>query len=434
MRVCLISVLLNSWGAVLAGLCLASLLGVSELNQHFSRRCDTIFISNRVGRIIVFLSLILCLFALLATPEEGDSEGYKFCIIILCLVLILCFSSSNVIMFYVLFEISLIPTLVLILGWGYQPERLQAGTYIILYTVSASLPLLVILLWQGADKCTLNIPRLGIVRDITSRFLILFIISAFLFKLPIYGAHLWLPKAHVEAPLAGSIILAGILLKLGGFGLFSIRVCFNLRLRHVTIFICRLRLWGGLITAVICLRQVDVKALVAYSSVGHIRIVVSGLILGSSWGYFRAVCTIVAHGVSSSALFCLAFFTYKKSHTRSIIYIKGLLVAHPVLRLWWFLFCCVNIACPPTLNLVGELRAVPVLWNYRIYLAFVIGALMFFGAGYNIFLYRSLNHGPLIKSLKRRTEIKRYRILVLFSHFRILGIIFKSSIFNLYSR
>nr|AOQ30890.1 NADH dehydrogenase subunit 4 [Pleurobranchaea novaezealandiae] len=401
---------------MLASLCFASLLGVSELNQHFSGSCDTIFVSSSIGSMMVFLSLILCFFALLATPEEGESESYKFCIIILCLVLIMCFSSSNVMMFYVFFEISLIPTLVLILGWGYQPERLQAGTYMMLYTVSASLPLLVMLLWQGADKCTFHIPSLGMVSDITSSFLTLFIISAFLFKLPMYGAHLWLPKAHVEAPLAGSMILAGILLKLGGFGLFLMSVCFNLSLSYITIFICSLSMWGGFMTAVMCLRQVDVKALVAYSSVGHMSIVVTGFILGSSWGYFSAVCTMVAHGLSSSALFCLAYFTYKKSHTRSMIYIKGLLVAYPVLSLWWFLFCCINMACPPTLDLVGELTAVPVLWNHSIYLASVLGGLMFLGAAYNMFLYSSLNHGPLMKSLKSGTEMKTYCMLVLFIH------------------
>lgn len=432
MSLCCISILFRRWPVVLIRLCVGSLLRLIEINQFFSSRMDIVFISTRIGRMIVFLSFLLCLFSLLATPEELGSKSYKICITSLCLVLVLCFSSSNVIIFYVFFEISLIPTLLLILGWGYQPERLQAGTYIILYTVSASLPLLVVILWHCSNERTIHIQSLGILRRTTSSVLTLFILGAFLFKLPIYGAHLWLPKAHVEAPLAGSIILAGILLKLGGFGLFEISVCFNLVLRSTSIIICSLSLWGGLITAIICLRQVDVKALVAYSSVGHMRIVVTGFILGSSWGYFRAVATIVAHGLSSSALFCLAYFSYKKRHTRSIFYIKGILVAYPVLSLWWFLFCCINMACPPTLNLIGELIAVPVLWNHRGYLALIIGGLIFLGAAYNMFLYSRLNHGSFIKTLKGGSEMKTYCMLSLFIHARVLGIALKCSVFNFF--
>lgn len=227
---------------LIARLCFASLFGLIEINQSFSSRRDIVFMTSSVGRMMVFLSVLLCLFALLATPEEMLSERYKFCIVSLCLVLVLCFSSSNVMIFYVFFEISLIPTLLLILGWGYQPERLQAGTYMILYTVRASLPLLIMILWHCFNESTIHIQSLGMVRGVTSRVMTLFILGAFLFKLPMYGAHLWLPKAHVEAPLAGSMILAGILLKLGGFGLYEISVCFNLVLRDITIVICSLSL------------------------------------------------------------------------------------------------------------------------------------------------------------------------------------------------
>lgn len=153
-------------------------------------------------------------------------------------------------------------------------------------------------------------------------------------KLPIYRTHLWLPKAHVEAPLAGSIILAGVLLKLGGYGLVKMGNTFTIRrINLVRVFIYSLRIWGAVLSRLICLRQVDVKAIVAYSSVGHMRVVVLGALYNNTSSVFAATVTIFAHAFSSSALFCLAYYRYEKISSRSIIYIKGYLTIFPILSL-----------------------------------------------------------------------------------------------------
>nr|YP_004222147.1 NADH dehydrogenase subunit 4 [Berthellina sp. TLT-2006]ABK92227.1 NADH dehydrogenase subunit 4 [Berthellina sp. TLT-2006] len=431
MFLCLSVVFVCEWPVVLVGLCLGTALSVCEFHHGFSGTFDVIFNNTSTSSLMVFLTFLLCFLAALSTPEEKLSTKYITCISTLCLVLIMCFSSSNLVMFYIFFEVSLIPTVMLILGWGYQPERLQAGTYMMLYTVGASLPLLVILLWQCSWYSTMDVYSLSSVSMPAFGYSVLIILGAFLFKLPIYGAHLWLPKAHVEAPLAGSMILAGILLKLGGFGLYEMSGCFNLYLNNVSICVTALSLWGGFITTLMCMRQVDIKAFVAYSSVGHMSIVVTGFILGSHWGFFSALVTMVAHGLCSSALFSLAFYTYKKSHTRSIMYIKGLMVAYPTLSMWWFLYCCINMACPPTLNLLGELTAVPILWNFSIFMGLVMGLMMFLSAAYNMYLYSALNHGFWSSSVSGGTELKSYSLLSLFLHMVILIIIFKCCIFML---
>ncbi len=423
--------IIRNWLTIIFGFTLSVILGLVKINQRFSISIDTFFVFSSISNLLIFLTCLLCFLSLISTPEE-KSFFYSMCLSSLCLVLVLAFSASNLFIFYVFFEASLIPTLILIIGWGYQPERLQAGTYIILYTVGASLPLLLVLLWHCSRIRTINTYILYLVSSSLRGIMRLIIYGAFLVKLPIYGAHLWLPKAHVEAPLAGSIILAGILLKLGGYGIIQINFCFNLKIDIYITAIIVVRIWGGFLATLICLRQVDVKSLVAYSSVGHIRIVAAGILIDRRWGVIRAVITMIAHGFSSSAMFCLAYFSYKKSHTRNIPYIKGMLQVYPILRLIWFIFCCINIACPPTLNLIGEMAIIPVLWNYNFLLALIMGLIVFFRARYNIYLYSAVNHGSFSSYFLGGFPIKRYSKVGLFAHIIPLALIFKSTLFNIF--
>lgn len=422
----------RNWSVIIFTFTLSVILGLIKINQTFIMSIDNLFAFSSISNLLIFLTCLLCFLSLISTPEEKSSYFYSICLSSLSIVLILAFSSSNLFIFYIFFEASLIPTLVLIIGWGYQPERLQAGTYIILYTVGASLPLLLVILWHCSRLRTMDSFIIYLTRKNLQGVLRLVIYAAFLVKLPIYGAHLWLPKAHVEAPLAGSIILAGILLKLGGYGIIQINFCFNLSLNAWTTFIVRLSMWGGFLATIICLRQVDVKSLVAYSSVGHIRIVAAGILMDRRWGMTRAIITIMAHGFSSSAIFCLAYFTYKKSHTRNIPYMKGILQVYPILRIMWFVFCCINIACPPTLNLIGEMAIIPILWSKNFLLALVIGLIVFFRARYNIYLYSAVNHGSFSSYFLGGYPMKSYSKVALFAHMFPLILIFKSTLFYFY--
>lgn len=425
--------LLCWWGYSCTSLALLTLISLVVLNQNFSSSLNIIFVTSNLRGLMVFLSILLCFLAVISTPAE-KSKRYLFWIRVLGLFLVLAFSRGNVLLFYVFFEASLIPTLMLIIGWGYQPERLQAGRYLMLYTVTASLPLLAALVWRCWDIDSIVTMILNSNPFHISEILVVVIFTAFLVKLPIYSTHLWLPKAHVEAPLAGSIILAGILLKLGGYGLIQINLCFSISSVSFIIKVAvAVSMWGGLIATLICLRQVDVKALVAYSSVGHIGIVAAGMLLDRSWGVIRATVTMVAHGLSSSAIFCLAYFTYEKIHSRNLPYIRGFLSLYPILRLFWFIFCCINIAAPGTLNLLGELLIIPALWGRRIRLVLIMRIMVFLSAAYNIYLYTRVNHGNVSGYAGPRAPLRSFEIRRLIAHLIPLVIIFKSSLFFVYT-
>nr|AWB99416.1 NADH dehydrogenase subunit 4 [Anopheles aff. lutzii A PGF-2018] len=348
---------------------------------------------------LILLSFWICGLMFMASEKVYLLNNYKnlfiFMVLFLLMMLVLTFSSMSMFMFYLFFEASLIPTLFLILGWGYQPERLQAGVYLLFYTLLASLPLLVGIFYILDVNNTLSFNLLLNFNFMNLNLLYLSLIFAFLVKMPMFLVHLWLPKAHVEAPVSGSMILAGILLKLGGYGLlrmFSLLQISGVKYNYWWISIS---LVGGVLISLTCLRQTDLKALIAYSSVAHMGIVLSGLMTMTYWGLTGSYSLMIAHGLCSSGLFCLANISYERMGSRSLLINKGLLNFMPTLSLWWFLLCSGNMAAPPTLNLLGEISLLNSIVSWSWITMIMLTFLSFFSAAYSLYLFAYSQHGKI---------------------------------------
>lgn len=394
----------KTWSIIIFNIIVISYVSLLYFSNSFGFIVSKWSILDKLSAPLITLTLWISAIIILARykvkHEYNNPIFFTLTIIILNLILCLCFIASNILLFYIWFEASLLPTAILIIKWGYQPERLQASLYLIIYTVLASLPILACLLLIIFFSKNINFSLHNLfIFPFYNKILWLICIIGFLVKLPIYLTHLWLPKAHVEAPVAGSIILAAILLKLGGYGLYRIIIIFPWINPKISPIVISISLIGGIATRIICLRQSDLKSLIAYSSVGHIGLLISGIITSTKWGARGALAIIIAHGFRSSALFIIANMNYDLVKSRSIYISKGAIIFAPILSLWWFIFTIINIAAPPSINLIREIILLTSIISYSNYTIITLGIIRFLTAGYSLYIYTIINHARTNKYL-----------------------------------
>nr|QAY81959.1 NADH dehydrogenase subunit 4 [Mimastra sp. REN-2018] len=398
---------------------------------NFSSFFNYYMISYFFGLDMLSYSLILLSFWIISLMILASFKLYKnnnyynlflFIIIILLLSLYITFSSMNCFLFYLFFEISLIPTLILIIGWGYQPERLEAGIYLLFYTLFMSLPMMLVIFYLSEVHFILSFIFLN--KNIDSFLLYLLTNLVFFVKIPMFLLHLWLPKAHVEAPVSGSMILAGIMLKLGGYGLLRFMVMFKPFMLNINIFFMTLSLIGGFIISMICIRQSDMKSLIAYSSVSHMSLVLIGVLTFNYWGMWGALLMMLAHGLCSSGLFCLANILYERTHSRSLYLNKGLLNIIPNLSFWMFLLVSSNMAAPPSLNLVSEIMLINSLVSFNFMTMLFLSLMSFFSAAYSLFLYSYTQHGKIYSGVYSYSMGLSREHLLLLNHWLPLNLLF----------
>nr|AGO28125.1 NADH dehydrogenase subunit 4 [Polytoxus fuscovittatus] len=367
---------------------------------------------------MIFLSFWIIYLMLVNVNKYLYFEDLYFMLLLLLFCLFMTFISLNLFYFYVFFEFSLIPVFLIIFGWGYQPERLSSGFYLIFYTLFVSLPVLIVIFFIFHDYGCLFME----VMNCNNFYFYVFFVMFFMVKMPMFMIHFWLPKAHVEAPIFGSMILAGVLLKLGGYGLF--RVIKFMFFFEFSYFIYSLSLIGIIYMAVSCLYQSDMKSMIAYSSIVHMGLVICGIMSYNYFSWFGCLILMLGHGYCSSMLFYLAYLVYCRSFSRNFMINKGLINFSPLLSLMWFLASVNNMGSPFCLNFFGELFLINGLISFFKFSFLYLFFGLFISCCYSIYLYSSINHGVFYKGFNYFFRLSLIEFYIILMHMIPLNFLF----------
>ena len=372
-----------------------------------------------ISVLFVVLSAFLMPFCILASwvSVEKRVKEYMIAFLILETLMIGVFCALDLFLFYVFFEASLIPMFIIIGVWGGK-RRVYASLKFFLYTLLGSVLMLIAIMAMYWQAGTMNIVEL-LKYDFPAgmqTWLWLAFFASFAVKMPMWPVHTWLPDAHVEAPTAGSVILAGILLKLGGYGFirFSLPM-FPLASADFAPFIFALSVIAIIYTSLVAMVQEDMKKLIAYSSVAHMAYVTMGIFAANEQGLQGAIFPLLSHGIVSGALFLCVGVIYDRMHTREIAAFGGLVNNMPKYAVAFLIFTMANVGLPGTSGFIGEFLTLFGVFRVNTWVALFATTGVILSAAYALWLYRQVIFGALTKeSLKALLDLSPREKLILY--------------------
>ena len=352
-----------------------------------------------VSILFVLLTAFLMPICIIASWKSIETRVVEYMIAFLVLetLVIGVFTSLDLFLFYIFFEGTLVPMFLIIGIWG-GANRIYASYKFFLYTLLGSVLMLLAMLWMAHETGTTSIPELKkyAFDPAVQPILWLAFFASFAVKMPMWPVHTWLPDAHVQAPTAGSVILAGILLKLGGYGF----ILFNLPMfpqasQMFTPLVFTLSVIAVVYTSLVAFRQTDIKKLIAYSSVAHMGFVTMGIFAGNAIGVQGAIFQMLSHGVISGALFLCVGVVYDRMHTREIAFYGGLVNRMPWYAATFLLFTMGNVGLPGTSGFIGEITTMVGVYEISTWTAIVAATGIIFSAVYALTLYKRVVFGEI---------------------------------------
>ena len=370
-----------------------------------------------ISMLFVMLTTLLTPICILASWDSIKTrvKEYMIAFLILETMMVGMFSALDIVIFYIFFEAVLIPMFLIIGVWGGQ-RRVYASYKLFLYTLTGSVLMLLAILVMYLQAGTTDIPTLMATRfdPALQTWLWLAFFASFAVKVPMWPVHTWLPDAHVEAPTAGSVILAGVLLKFGGYGFirFSLPMFPDASL-YFTPMMYGLSIVAVIYTSLVALVQHDMKKLIAYSSIAHMGFVTAGTFSMTTQGVEGAIYQMLSHGVVSAALFLCVGVIYDRMHTREISAYGGLVHKMPKYALVFMLFMMASVGLPGTGGFVGEILVLIGLFKANTWVAAFIATGVILGAAYMLYLYRRVVFGALEKDeVKKMLDMSPREIAV----------------------
>jgi len=368
---------------------------------------------------LIILTTFLMPFCVLTSWDsiKEKVKEYMIAFLILETLMIGVFCALDLVVFYLFFEACLIPMFLIIGVWG-GPRRIYATFKFFLYTLSGSVLMLIAIIYIYIITGTTNIVELnGYLFDYSIQtWLWLAFFISFAVKMPMFPVHTWLPDAHVEAPTAGSVILAGVLLKMGGYGLlrFSIPL-FPVGSFVFMDFVFVLSIIAIIYTSFIAIAQEDIKKLIAYSSVAHMGFVTMGIFTFTDQGIQGGIFQMLSHGLISSALFLSVGVVYDRLHTREISVYGGVVKKMPVFAALFLVFTMANVGLPGTSGFVGEFLSLIGVFKVNIYVAIFATTGVILSAAYALWLYKRVVFGEITnKAIEELKDINAREYMILF--------------------